>query len=116
MILIELLFLHFFLLVISNYGDPLILILFSAVMASEKVPSIPINIDNTQFVKAFEESFLVVSSNTEDSIIFKALGKRSVSCLLIFISPLRALLFNFLFDEFAFQTRHCLFDLVLRWS
>jgi hypothetical protein len=116
LILIELLFLHFFLLVISNYGDSLILILFSAVMASEKVPSIPINIDNAQLVKAFEESFLVVGSNTEDSIISEAFGKRSVSCLLIFISPLRALLLDFLFDEFAFQTRHCLLDLVLRWS
>ena len=49
-------------------------LLLPAVVASQKVARITIDVDYTQFPKTFEEGFLVVSPNTKECVIFEALG------------------------------------------
>jgi hypothetical protein len=106
---------HFVLLIIAEYCDPLIMVLLSTVMASKEVSGIAIHINDTQLIEAFEQSILILSSYAENGIVSEALWQWSASSLLIFHSPLRALLLNFFFNEFAFEAVHSLLDLILRW-
>ena len=102
LILILPLLLHFFLICkfkVTNYD---LALLFSAVVASQKVPRVAIQIDNAQLVQTLEQSLLVVGSDAEDSVVPEAFGQRSTPSLIVFHSPLGALLLNFLFDELAF--------------
>jgi hypothetical protein len=100
---------------LRNVVPPNVLLL-PAIVASESPSSIAIEVYPCQLVQASAQGLNIICLDTEESIILEVFGERPVPDLFVLLPQFGTLVFNFFFNELAFQSIHGLFNLVLRWS